>query len=82
MHYQQAKHLKPADFKRFWGVKRETFKQMVEIVRQNEGLETCSRGQKIVSSFCRFISPVKTAVPHYKLTGLESTLLTEKSPKL
>ena len=37
MQYQQAKHLKPAEFKRFWGVKLETFKQMVEIVRQNEG---------------------------------------------
>jgi hypothetical protein len=37
MQYQQAKHLKPAEFKRFWGVKLETFKQMVEIVRQHEG---------------------------------------------
>ena len=37
MEYQQAKHLKPAEFKRFWGVKLETFKQMVEIVRQHEG---------------------------------------------
>lgn len=36
MLYLQAKHLKPAEFKRFWGVKLETFKQMVEIVRQNE----------------------------------------------
>ena len=36
MQYQQAKHLKPAEFKRFWGVKLETFKQMVEIVRQHE----------------------------------------------
>jgi hypothetical protein len=36
MHYQQAKHLKPAEFKRFWGVKPETFQQMVEIVRQHE----------------------------------------------
>ncbi len=32
MKYEQAKHLKPAEFKRFWGVKLETFKQMVEIV--------------------------------------------------
>ena len=36
MQYQQAKHLKPAEFKRFWGVKPETFQQMVEIVRQHE----------------------------------------------
>jgi cell division protein FtsB len=39
MQYQQAKHLKPAEFKRFWGVKLETFKQMVEIVRQHESTE-------------------------------------------
>ena len=37
MKYEQAKHLKPAEFKRFWGVKRETFEQMVEIVSQQEG---------------------------------------------
>jgi hypothetical protein len=37
MKYEQAKHLKPAEFKRFWGVKLETFEQMVEIVSQNEG---------------------------------------------
>jgi hypothetical protein len=37
MKYEQAKHLKPAEFKRFWGVKRETFEQMVEIVSQDEG---------------------------------------------
>jgi hypothetical protein len=37
MRYEQAKHLKPAEFKRFWGVKVETFEQMVEIVSQNEG---------------------------------------------
>ncbi len=37
MHYEQAKHLKPAEFKRFWGVKLETFKQMVEIVHHHEG---------------------------------------------
>jgi hypothetical protein len=32
MRYEQAKHLKPAEFKRFWGVKLETFEKMVEIV--------------------------------------------------
>ncbi len=36
MQYQQAKHLKPAEIKRFWGVKPETFQQMVEILRQHE----------------------------------------------
>lgn len=35
MNYQQAQHLKPGKFKRFWGVKQETFKQMVEIVQQH-----------------------------------------------
>jgi hypothetical protein len=35
MKYEQAKHLKPAEFKRFWGVKLETFEQMVEIVNQH-----------------------------------------------
>jgi hypothetical protein len=37
MKYEQAKHLKPAEFKRFWGVKLETFKDMVEIVHQHKG---------------------------------------------
>lgn len=37
MKYERAKHLKPAEFKRFWGVQLETFKQMVEIVHQHEG---------------------------------------------
>ena len=32
MKYEQVKHLKPAEFKRFWGVKPETFEKMVEIV--------------------------------------------------
>jgi len=36
MQYQQAKHLNSAAFKRFWGVKLETFQKMVEIVRQQE----------------------------------------------
>jgi hypothetical protein len=35
MRYEQAKHLKPAEFKRFWGVKLETFEQMVEIISQH-----------------------------------------------
>jgi hypothetical protein len=33
MRYEQVKHLKPVEFKRFWGVKRESFEQMVEILR-------------------------------------------------
>ncbi len=37
MKYERAKQLKPAEFKRFWGVQLETFKQMVEIVHQHEG---------------------------------------------
>ncbi len=35
MKYERAKHLKPAEFKRFCGVQLETFKQMVEIVHQH-----------------------------------------------
>ncbi len=35
MIYERAKHLKPAEFKRFWGVTYETFDKMVEIVRQH-----------------------------------------------
>ncbi len=35
MNYEQAQHLKPGEFKRFWGVKQETFKQMVEIAQQH-----------------------------------------------
>jgi hypothetical protein len=33
MRHEQVKHLKPAEFKRFWGVTYETFEKMVEIVR-------------------------------------------------
>jgi hypothetical protein len=36
MNYEQAKHLKPREFKRLWGVKLETFQHMVEIVQQHE----------------------------------------------
>lgn len=34
MTYDQVKHLKPVEFKRLCGVKRETFERMVEIVNQ------------------------------------------------
>jgi hypothetical protein len=37
MKYERTKHLKPAEFKRFWGVQLETFELMVEIVHQHEG---------------------------------------------
>ena len=37
MKYERAKQLKPVEFKRFWGVQLETFKQMLEIVQQHEG---------------------------------------------
>ena len=37
MKYEQVKHLKPAEFKRFWGVTYETFEKMVEIVTLHEG---------------------------------------------
>ena len=30
MIYERTKHLKPAEFKRFWGVTYETFDKMVE----------------------------------------------------
>jgi hypothetical protein len=35
MKYEQAQHLKPGEFKRFWAVKAKTFKHMVEIVQQH-----------------------------------------------
>jgi hypothetical protein len=37
MKHEQVKHLKPAEFKRFWGVTYETFEKMVEIVTRHEG---------------------------------------------
>jgi len=37
MKYEQVKHLKPGEFKRFWGVTYETFEKMVEIVTLHEG---------------------------------------------
>ena len=48
MNYEQAQHLKPGEFKRFWGVKLETFKHMVEIVRQQgQGKKKTRRPGKI-----------------------------------
>jgi hypothetical protein len=35
MNYKEAQNLKPGEFKRFWGVKLESFKHMVEIVQQH-----------------------------------------------
>ncbi|MBD2501131.1 hypothetical protein [Anabaena azotica] len=36
MTYEQVKSLKPEDFKRLCGVRLETFKQMLEIVRSQK----------------------------------------------
>ncbi len=36
MTYEQVKSLKPEDFKRLCGVRQETFKQMLEVVRSLE----------------------------------------------
>jgi hypothetical protein len=48
MLYEKAKYLKPAEFKRFWGVKLETFKHMVEIVHQyNQQKKKTGRPGKI-----------------------------------
>ena len=48
MNDEQAQHLKPGEFKRFWGVKLETFKQMVEIVQQQgQGKKKTRRPGKI-----------------------------------
>ncbi|MEH2450452.1 hypothetical protein [Nostoc sp.] len=33
--HSKVKHLKPAEFQRFWGVKPETFEHMVEVVRHH-----------------------------------------------
>lgn len=44
MKYEQAKDLKPPDFKRFCGVKKETFLVMCEVVKEVFGQET--RGRK------------------------------------
>ena len=59
MNYEQAKHLKPGEFKRFWGVKLETFKRMVEIVQQYEGQKKKAGG------------PGKISLEHQVLMTLE-----------
>jgi hypothetical protein len=38
MPYERVKHLKPAEFKRFWGVTHETFDQMLEKTLYNFNL--------------------------------------------
>lgn len=35
MTYEQVKNLKPEDFKRLCGVRQQTFKHMVEVVKTN-----------------------------------------------
>ena len=37
MTYEQVKNLKPGDFKRLCGVRRETFSHMVEVVKTTCG---------------------------------------------
>lgn len=36
MTYEQVKYLKPAEFKRLCGVRKETFEQMVSVLRTAE----------------------------------------------
>ena len=39
MNYEQVKKLNPADFKRYFGVHQETFKEMVKIVSSEKILQ-------------------------------------------
>lgn len=43
MRYEKAKQLKDKDFKRFFGVKKETFEIMCEVVKEVSSLETRGR---------------------------------------
>jgi hypothetical protein len=49
MKYEQVKHLKPGEFKRFWGVTYETFEKMVEIVTLHEGQKKTLKSQVLVN---------------------------------
>jgi hypothetical protein len=56
MRYEQVKHLKPAEFKRFWGVKRESFEKMVEILRlHNQQKKKTGRPGKVSLSVQRMV---------------------------
>jgi hypothetical protein len=39
MNYEQLQKLTPKDFKRYWGVHQETFKEMVKIVKTEKILQ-------------------------------------------
>ena len=47
MKYQEAKQLKTAEFKRFWGVKPETFEKMVETIRTNPDCFVSNKSARI-----------------------------------
>jgi hypothetical protein len=47
MRYEKAKQLKDKDFKRFFGVKKETFETMCEVVKEVSSLETRGRNSDL-----------------------------------
>jgi Helix-turn-helix of DDE superfamily endonuclease len=47
MKYEQAEKLKDKDFKRFFGVKKETFETMCEVVEEVSGHETRGRNSDL-----------------------------------
>lgn len=47
MRYEKAKNLKDKDFKRFFGVKKETFETMREVVKEVLGQETRGRNSDL-----------------------------------
>ena len=49
MHYEQAQNLPATDFKRLFGVKRQTFDAMVEVMRHAAGQRQKSSGSPKLS---------------------------------
>ena len=47
MTYEQVKYLKPAEFKRLCGVRKETFEQMVSVLRTAEQQKQPGRPSKL-----------------------------------
>lgn len=47
MRYEKAKDLKDKDFKRFFGVKKDTFEIMCEVVEEVSGQETRGRSSEL-----------------------------------
>lgn len=47
MTYEQVKHLKPEEFKRLCGVRKETFEEMVKVVRLVEAQKQPGRPNKL-----------------------------------